>query len=344
MYENLKEQLSNYFSGKNHLVIVQGDNPDADSLASSLALEELLLEQNISSTLYCSVDVSHHLRYLDGWDRVTTELPEQFDGWILVDCSFENLLKNVEDKGDLEKLKQTPLLIIDHHDAPSDINYASVMVCDISCGATSQVIFNIAKTLDWKITKHAAEMMTVSILADTLGFTSQFLNNNSSPLRVVAELVDLGAELADLNERRLKQFQISTDIFGYKAELMKRVEFHYDNRIATIDIPHDEIKEYSMDYNPTVILDETRNIEGLAISIGFKIYEKLGNIYKVTARIRCGYGYRFADKLASQFADGGGHPYAAGFKVEGDDLNFAQIKRDTLDKAYQLLQEIDSVS
>ncbi len=337
--EKLKKSLLGYLDGKKNLVIVQGDNPDADSLAASLALEELLYQQGIDSSLYCSIDVANHLKYLEGWDRVSGELPNSFDGWILVDCEYLRLLDNAAGNGSLAKLKQKPLLIIDHHDSPSDIDFAELVINDPNSGATGQVIYNLCKLLGWDISWRAAEMICVSILSDTLGFNSEFLNSNSSPLRTVADLVDTGVSLASLNERRVKQFRITPDIFRYKAELMQRVEFHFENRIATVDIPHDEIKEFSMDYNPTVILDETRSIDGLAVTIGFKTYERNGKIYRITGRIRCGYGYHFARELAASFADGGGHPYAAGFKLEGDDLNFADIKKQAITRAHELLEQ-----
>jgi nanoRNase/pAp phosphatase (c-di-AMP/oligoRNAs hydrolase) len=268
---------------------------------------------------------------------VSSELPNQFDGWVMVDCEYIKLLDNAKQSGALEKLLQKPLLIIDHHNSPSDIDFAEVVVNDHSSGATGQVIYNICKLMDWGISLPAAEYMTVSILSDTLGFNSDFLKGNSSPLRTVADLVDIGVNLSELNELRLRQFQITPEIFRYKAELMQRVEFHYDNRIATIDIPHEEIKEYSMSYNPTVILDDARMIEGLAVGIGFKSYERNGSVYRITARIRCGFGYKIARDLAEHFEGGGGHIYAAGFKVEGDNLDLTEVKNKAIQKAFELL-------
>lgn len=335
--EELKSSISTFFNDKRNIVVVQADNPDADSLSSSLALEEILSDAGYNVFMYCSIDVANHLRYLQGWDRVSNELPGDFDAWLMVDCAYLKLLENTKKTGMLSKLMQKPLFIIDHHDSPSDIDFAEVVVNDFGSGATGQVIYNIAKLMDWKISLTAAEFLTVSILADTLGFNSEFLKGNSGPLRVVADLVDLGVNLGELNDNRLRQFQISPEIFRYKSDLMKRVEFHYDNRIATIDIPHDEIKEYSMAYNPTVILDDARMIDGMAVGIGFKSYERDGEIYKVTARIRCGFGYKIARDLAQHFPDGGGHEYAAGFKVEGKNLNLQDIKRETITEATRLL-------
>ena len=340
--EQLKNNISEFFKDKHRIVVVQADNPDADSLSSSLALEEILSDAGFDVYMYCSIDVSQHLRYLNGWDRVCTELPDAFDAWVMVDCEYLKLLENAKQSGMLARLVKKPLLIIDHHDSPSDIDFAEIVVNDFGSGATGQVIYNIAKLMEWKISLAAAEFLTVSILADTLGFNSDFLKGNSGPLRVVADLVDMGVNLGELNDNRLRQFQISPDIFRYKSDLMKRVEFHYENRIATIDIPHDEIKEYSMAYNPTVILDDARMIEGLAVGIGFKSYERNGEVYKITARIRCGFGYKIARDLAQHFPDGGGHEYAAGFKIEGKDLNLQDIKNQTIQKAIELLANVDA--
>lgn len=337
--DELKAKIQAFFKDKKRIVIVQGDNPDADSLSSSLALEQILSTFDIEAYMYCSIDVAHHLRYLTGWDRVSTEIPSSFDAWILVDCEYTRLLDNVQSAGILPRLKTKPLLVIDHHDSPTDIDFAELVINDPGSGATGEVIYKISELCSWEINHSAAEFLTVSILADTLGFTSEFLIGRSGPLRTVAELVDKGVRLSELNERRIKQFQISPDIFRYKAELMQRVQFHHDNTIATIDIPHDEIKEYSMDYNPTIILDETRMIEGLAVTIGFKSYERNGSIYRITGRVRCGFGYRIARDLASHFKDGGGHIYAAGFKIAGDNLDLEEVKREAIQKAHELIEE-----
>lgn len=339
--QELASKLRSFFKEKKHLVVVQGDNPDADSLASSLAIEEIMHQHGVSTSLYCSVDVSQHLRYLSGWDRVTHSLPTEFDGWILVDCEFMSLIENIKEVGDLEKLKKRPLLIIDHHDSPSDIDFAEVVVNDIQAGATGVVIYEIAKMLEWNITPVAAEMLCVSILADTLGFTSASLDNNSRPVRVLADLIDKGVKLGELNEKRIRQNQINKDTFLYKAKLMQRIEFHFNDRIATVDIPHDEIREFSKDYNPTVVLDDTRMITGLAVTIGFKCYERNGLVIKVTGRIRCGFGYSFARELASLYEDGGGHPFAAGFKITGNDLDLKEIKRSLIQKSIELIQKQD---
>ena len=79
-----------------HIVVVQADNPDADSLGSALALENILGESGKQVSLYCGVDIPTYLRHLSGWDRVTRELPASFDAVIVVDVGNEILLEQLD--------------------------------------------------------------------------------------------------------------------------------------------------------------------------------------------------------------------------------------------------------
>ena len=74
-------------------------------------------------------------------------------------------------------------------------------------------------------------------------------------------------------------------------------------------IPFEDIQEYSDEYNPNVlILEELRLVEGVEIAVSLKTYPD----GKLTGKIRT--SKPIADQLAGYFG-GGGHPYAAGFRV-----------------------------
>ena len=93
------EKIQAVLAAAKHVVIVQADNPDADSLGSALALEEILGEMGKQTTLYCGVDMPGYLHYLAGWDRVEKDLPKQFDASIIVDASTMTLLEKLEQTG-----------------------------------------------------------------------------------------------------------------------------------------------------------------------------------------------------------------------------------------------------
>ena len=337
---NQHQQLQELIDKSQKIVIVQADNPDGDSLASSLALEQILGEMGKDIHMYCSMDVPEHLKHLSGWDRVEQNFPSQYDLAIMVDNSYSRLLGNMEKKGQLGTLKSKPLVIFDHHSSQTDIDYADIYINEIKMASAGQVIYTTAKELGWPIDVHSAKYIASSILSDSLGFNSEVMKDNPEPLRVMANLVELGVDLSELNELRLERLKSDASLVEYRGQLLQRIEFHEQGSIATITIPYEEVRQYSMQYNPTVILDEMRMVKGVKIGIGFKQFVKNGQLVKITARIRCNRGFTIAKDLAERY-DGGGHPYASGIKWEGAELNFDEIKASVLKDAAQLLNEID---
>jgi nanoRNase/pAp phosphatase (c-di-AMP/oligoRNAs hydrolase) len=78
------EAIGKIVSDAQHIVVIQADNPDADSMASALALEQILGEMGKQVTLYCGIDITNYLRYIPGHDRVVKDLPHNFDAAILI--------------------------------------------------------------------------------------------------------------------------------------------------------------------------------------------------------------------------------------------------------------------
>lgn len=338
-YEDITSQFKNLVDTAHKIVILQADNPDGDSLASSLALEQILGEYGKEVHMYCAIDMPDHLKHLEGWDRVSKEFPSSFDLAVLVDCGFWRLLGHLEEKHSRGVLPKEKLIIIDHHDTPHDME--AVLDCnDIDAVSTGQAIYEITLEAGLSIDKTAATFIAASILSDSLGFTSEAMYGKPRTFEIMADLVRRGIDLAQMQEKRLARLRITPDLLHYRGELLQRVEFYGDTRVAFIEIPYEEIKEHSQEFNPTVILDETRMVEGVAVTIGLKQYISQGSLVRVTGRIRCNRGFQIADKLAKTFGDdGGGHPYAAGFKLDGHDLNFADIKNKIIARAIELLDQ-----
>lgn len=59
-------QVGELVNRAERIVVVQADNPDADSLASALALEQILGDMKKDISLYCGVDLPSYLRYMPG--------------------------------------------------------------------------------------------------------------------------------------------------------------------------------------------------------------------------------------------------------------------------------------
>jgi bifunctional oligoribonuclease and PAP phosphatase NrnA len=314
------------------IVVVQADNPDADSLASSLALEEILGDAGKQVTMYCGVDIPAHLQYLPGASRVVKDLPHNFDLSIIVDTSSDGLLLQLEKAGAKGWLAAKPSIIIDHHATAPTITFAAI-ICNHPAVACGQVIYELARQLDWKLNQPAGEYIAIAILSDSLGLTSEATTSRS--IHIIGELVESGVKLAQLESARRETMRRDPQLVHYKGRLLERVEFYDNGRIAIIKIPQDEINQYSPLYNPPMlVLDDMRLAIGVHLAIAFKTYDD-GHI---TAKIRCNYGVGIGDKLAEKFG-GGGHPYAAGFKVTGG-KSFEQVSDETISAASELLDGI----
>jgi phosphoesterase RecJ-like protein len=313
------------------IVVVQADNPDADSLASALALEQILGEMDKEVVLYCGVDLPSYLRYLPGSDRVVSELPNQFDASIIVDTSSDTLLEQLARSGQKSWLAAKPAIIIDHHATDSSIGFAEASYLEQGV-ATAELIYELAKKLSWPLNLEAKKMLAVAILSDSLGLTSEATTARS--IHIIGELVEGGVNLAELENLRRQTLKRESELIHYKGRLLQRVEFHHNDQIAMVSIPWEEIEKYSPLYNPPMlVLDDMRLAKNTALAIAFKLYPD----GKITAKIRTNYGSAIANKLAEHFG-GGGHPYAAGFKIS-DGRSFESVKQEVLDLAGKMLQE-----
>ncbi|HET8670043.1 MAG TPA: DHH family phosphoesterase, partial [Candidatus Saccharimonadales bacterium] len=296
------EKIRDILGGAQHIVIVQADNPDGDSLGSALALEHILGDMGKSVYLYCGVDIPSYLRYLPGWDRITKELPPNFDAAIIVDTSADSLLEKLSETNQKASLKTRPLIVVDHHATEATITYATVM-CNKPVVATGEVLYELAQQLGWPLSQGAKEMIATSIMADSLGLVTDATSARS--IHIIAELVEGGVSLANLEHARRQLMRKSPELTHYKGQLLQRVEYYGDNRVAVVSIPWEEIEKYSPSYNPSMlVIDDMRMTTDTQVAISFKIYKD----GKVTAKIRCNQNAPVGGRLAEHFG-GGGHMY-----------------------------------
>lgn len=328
------DQIKTILDGAQRVVVIQADNPDADSLGSALALEHILGDLGKDVALYCAVDVPSYLRYLEGWDRVLTELPKQFDASIFVDVSTLTLLEKLRDSGEMGWVAARASIVLDHHGSvDNQIDFATTMLVDPHASSCGEVVYHLAKQLGWKVNPSAGAHVMTGILADTQGLANDLAS--AATYRVMAELVELGVNRPDLEERRREYNRMPQEIYHYKGALLTRTSFEANGRIASIDIPQAEITAYSPLYNPApLVQNDMLSTAGVGLAIVFKHYDD----GKVTAAIRANVGFGVADKLAEKMG-GGGHPFASGFKdVTGRPFN--EIKSECTSFATELLNNL----
>ncbi len=307
------------------IIIIQAENPDGDSIGSSLALEEILSDLGKTVSLHCPVEIPKYLRYINGWDRISTDFNIKADLAIIVDTAADVLLsKTLQTPGVRAFLETHPVLVIDHHTTESNLSFPHTILSEDAV-ASGEVIYHLAATNNWAINSQAAEDLLITVMSDSLGLTTQ--NVTPESFFVAGKLTELGASNAAIEERRREFMKKSPEILKYKGELIERIEYFLDGKLALVHIPWEDIQAYSDQYNPSVlVLDEMRLVEGVELGVAVKTYPD----GKVTGKLRG--NAPIAETVAGYFG-GGGHKYAAGFRAYDEYDTIVRELIDATDKA-----------
>lgn len=226
---------------------------------------------------------------------------------IIVDTAADVLMTKVlENPGARHFLDTTTTLVIDHHLSESNLSFRHILL-STEAVSTSEIVYELSTDAGWSINKQAAENILIAIMSDSLGLTTE--NVKPRTFFIAGKLTELGANTCESEKRRHDYMKKSAEILKYKGELLERIEYHLDNKLAIVRIPFSEIQKYSDKYNPSVlVLDEMRFVEDVEIAIAIKTYPD----GKLTGKVRS--NLPIAATVAGYFG-GGGHEYASGFRV-----------------------------
>lgn len=314
------------------ILVIQSDRPDGDSIASALFVEEVLGSIGKTVHLYCGVIVPEYLRFIDGWSRITNELPHKVDATILVDNAAMVLLDKFEADPDAMFIKTKPFIIADHHtEVESDILYATHNISRDNYASAGELLYTVFSEFDYEISIAAKKYVMQSILSDTMGLTNDLATPRT--YRLMADFIESGVDRTELEEARRELSKMDERVFRYKADLINRTELLLDNSLALCIITEAESYDVGTLYNPgPLILSELLMVRDVRVAIAIKTYHN-----RATAAIRCTHGTDIAHALAVKFG-GGGHPYSAGFRIDNYTGDIAELKVRIITAVIELLQ------
>lgn len=330
----MNQEINQLIQDSKSILIIQADNPDGDSLGSALALERILSKMDKQTYLYCGIDMPGYLRHMRGWNRVSSDLPANFDLSIIVDASTMTLLDKLVETGKQGIVASKPVIVLDHHQTvENEIPFARVILNNPGVSSTGELIYTIAKDLQWPLDSESGSFIMSAVLGDTQGLTNQL--TKADTYRLMAELTELGVDRPALEELRRESSKMPKEIFSYKAKLIDRTSFEIDGKLAMVHVPHAEIMEFSPLYNPApLIQNDMLQTAGVGIAVVIKTY----NDGKVLGAIRCNAGYAIGAELAEHFG-GGGHPYASGFKLQ-DGRSYQDIRTECISVVTGLIDKL----
>lgn len=228
--------------------------------------------------------------------------------YIFLDCANETRsVKGYDVHGNINTLN------IDHHEDNS--NYGRVNCVDGKASSTCEVLYRIFKAGNWDIMKSMAESLYTGIFTDTGSFT--FSNTSSMTHRVLAEIIELGAEpphMADMISQNK-----SVPGFRVWADALSRVKtFGPENIFAVSWLSADDFRSSGAD------LTENEGLPSMLMTLrGVKFAAMLTENLKgeIRASFRSREGSPFGAGEFARLLGGGGHERASGSFVEFGTLN-----------------------
>ncbi len=300
-------------------------NPDGDSLGCTLAVCSLLKRMGKEVYAYSNDRAGDDLAFLPGMDSIHFGVLPQvcdFDSVILLECSDRQRGGNLEDI--LENAKT--VINIDHHITGE--RYGTLNYIAPHASSTAEIITQLFEFMEETPTDDEATCLYTGLVTDT----ARFLHNNTTAesLCVGAVLVSSGADIQKIN----------TVIFNTKpfkelklqGRALEKLNLLDNDKTAEITITKQDFEDLGVDpQHVQGIVSLPVMIPSVEVSVLFRQEPS-----KVAVNLRSK-GTVDVSALAQKFG-GGGHARAAGFKLEGADLDI--VKKDLLERIRQALSNI----
>ena len=287
------EQCAKLLLKQDRILLVTHNNPDGDTAASASALCSALRRQGKTAFLYPNPQLGARLRaYAEQFFAPADFTPAYT---VTVDVATEKMFaRGFEGKVDLA---------IDHH--PTNSHYAKAACIDDRRAACGEIVLQIIKAMGG-VTKEEADMLYIALSTDCGCF--QYANTDAHAFRSAAELLELGADNADINQVFFRQ--VSPARLKLEGMIYSGMRFYHDGKIAVNFITQQMLRETGVTEEE---LDDVAGLVGRARGhrVGLTIRENPDGTSKISAR--CGPDFDVS-ALCAVFG-GGGHKMAAGCNI-----------------------------
>ena len=304
--------LDELLSSPKRLVVIGHKNPDGDAIGSTLGLAAYLAKRGHNVRVMVPNDYPKFLKWMPGNDSILKYESHADNCRTLLkkaDLVFTldfNSLDRVGPEMEEALLKlNCPFAMIDHHQQPAD--YAQFKYSDPKMGSTSEMVYHFIGMMNdtAKIDADIATNLYVGIMTDSGSF--RFPSTSSTTHRVVADLIDKGADNAEIHGNvydcnRTQRLQLL-------GTALRNLEVLPKHRAAFISLSQAELDEHEFKKGDTEgFVNYALSVDDIVLAAIFIESEKDG-IVKISLRSK---GDFSVNEMARTHFNGGGHINAAG--------------------------------
>jgi phosphoesterase RecJ-like protein len=302
------------------ICIVGHVRPDGDCIGSQLGLSLALLNAGKKVTCWNQDTVPAKLAFLDGKKLIAKpEKGHRFDCVIATDCaSLERLGSTAE------CITERKIFVnIDHH--TSNTRYGDLNWIAAREPSTGELIFRLLKVANWPITPAISDCLFTAVSTDTGSF--QYPSTRPATYHVAGELVKRGANLAKICDEVYQSYPLA------RVRLLRHVynkfRLTHNNQIAYFWLKKADYTRTGSDPSDSEgLIDHIRAIEPVVVACMFEEVEP--GLTRISLRSKS--PKVDVNEVAQSFG-GGGHPAAAGARVEGTRLSTQRKVVSALKKA-----------
>lgn len=298
-------QLNDIIKSSKNILLTSHVNPDGDTLGSMCGMYSLI-ELNFKkkcdmlvvskvARMYDFIPNIKFVKHIDEYDK-----SREYDLVINVDVAAIDRICD----GEILFNKAKNTVNIDHH--KTNIGYADLNFVDGNASSTAEVVYYIAKNLNWKTDLNTATCLYAGILTDTGSF--RFDNTTPRALRYAAEMVEAGVSPSEMYKYCYETQ--SKNMVLFQAYCVSKAVFEDDDKIAYTKVYKKDMEKFNGEDDFTEGLTEKLRAV-LSTRLAFVAKEMNNGWTKISMRSK------FADaaEICASFG-GGGHKLASGCTVK----------------------------
>ena len=316
--------------GASGVGILSHFRPDGDAIGSTLAMGLVLEGMGKKVWMWNEDKVPLRYAFLEGAGKVGGIPEEVPDGMELLICLDSGDVKRLGEGGKrlLEECSRAGIrsINIDHHETNS--RYADFNYVVNGAAATGCVLMGLFADWGMRFEKGVAEALYAAISTDTGSF--QYGSTTAQVMRQVAELIDCGVDVGDIN-RRLYQEQSATTL-AVQGEVLREMVVEEGGKLTYYSMPAGKKEELGAGLEDTKdLVDIIRVLRGVRVAV---IFEDLENGF-IRISLRSKDPAVRVNDIAAMFG-GGGHAMAAGIRKKG---KLEEVRREVLDEVREALRK-----
>ncbi|PIZ09042.1 MAG: DHH family phosphoesterase, partial [Flavobacteriaceae bacterium CG_4_10_14_0_8_um_filter_34_31] len=288
-------------------------NPDGDAIGSSLALFIYLKKQGHNVQVIVPNEYPDFLKWMPQnesiliYEKHKTKANQIIlKAELLFTLDF-NAYARAGDMQEILEKATAPFVLIDHHQQPD--NYAKYTYSDTAICSTAQMVYHFIEFMDGLdvLDKEIATTIYTGIMTDTGSF--RFRSTSSTTHRVVADLIDHGADNAFIHESVFDNN--SAEKIKLLGVALRNLKIIPEYRTAYITLSQHELDANHFkkgDYEGFV--NYALSVENVILAAIF-VESKEDGLIKISFRSK---GRFSVNKFARNHFEGGGHDNASGGK------------------------------